>query len=293
MRIRIGTRKSKLAILQTKLVIDQIKGIEPDAKTEIVMMTTKGDKDRQTPLYAMGSTGVFVKDIEQALLDRSIDMAIHSLKDVSSVMDERLMLLPFMVFEDKRDCLITKEHKTLDTLKSNAILATGSMRRMACIHRVRPDIQFVSIRGNVNTRLEKLQTENIDGLVLATAGLKRLHLESYIDEIFSPDVIVPACGQGTIAVQIRKEDYPLFETWVKPSIALQEVQIEREFLALCKAGCHYPVGCMATIKEKTVDVYACLGTTIEDTAFVHETYSVKELDQVAGKIYRKVGEKRR
>lgn len=127
MRIRIGTRKSKLAILQTKLVIDQIKGIEPDAKTEIVMLTTKGDNDRQTPLYAMESTGVFVKDIEQALLDRSIDMAVHSLKDVSSVMDERLMLLPFMVFEDKRDCLITKEHKTLDMLKPNAILATSSM----------------------------------------------------------------------------------------------------------------------------------------------------------------------
>lgn len=291
MKIRIGTRKSKLAMLQTKLVMDAIRKMEPDANMEIVTITTKGDKDHQTPLYEMGSTGVFVKDIEQALLDGTIDMAVHSLKDVSSIMDERLMLLPFMLFEDKRDCLITKDHKTLKTLKPNAIIATSSMRRMACIHRIRPDIQFVSIRGNINTRIKKLHEQNIDGLVLATAGLKRLHLESYIDEILEPDVIVPACGQGTIAMQIRKEDRSLFDAWIKPSILMQEVQIEREFLALSKAGCHYPIGCMAKIKEDSVEVYACLGTTIEDTSFVHEEYSLKQLSQVAKLTYQKVGEK--
>ena len=138
MKLKIGTRNSKLAMIQTELAIKIIKENIPNLEFEIIPISTRGDQDKTTPLYAMPSTGVFIKEIEKALLDKEIDIAVHSLKDVNSILDPRFVLLPIL-FEDKRDALITKNHKTLHTLQKNAIIATSSLRRMACIHHIRPE----------------------------------------------------------------------------------------------------------------------------------------------------------
>lgn len=289
MKLKIGTRKSKLARIQTELAIHKIQECMPEIETEIIPISTQGDKDKTTPLYAMPSTGVFIKEIEKALLDKEIDVAVHSLKDVNSILDPRFVLLPIL-FEDKRDALITKNHKTLHTLQKNAIIATSSLRRMACIHHIRPDIQFVNIRGNIETRIQKFKEMDIDGIVLAAAGLKRLHLDSLIDEYLDPSMIIPACGQGTIALEIRKEDKDLFSKLSQSSNQTLETKIEREFLSLSKAGCHYPIGCYAKFVDDQLQVHACLGETIEDCKFVSMAFDKIEYNKAANSIYKKIKE---
>lgn len=289
MKLKIGTRNSKLAMIQTELAIKIIKENIPNLEFEIIPISTRGDQDKTTPLYAMPSTGVFIKEIEKALLDKEIDIAVHSLKDVNSILDPRFVLLPIL-FEDKRDALITKNHKTLHTLQKNAIIATSSLRRMACIHHIRPDIQFVNIRGNIETRIQKFKEMDIDGIVLAAAGLKRLHLDSLIDEYLDPSMIIPACGQGTIALEIRKEDKDLFSKLSQSSNQTLETKIEREFLSLSKAGCHYPIGCYAKFVDDQLQVHACLGETIEDCKFVSMAFDKIEYNKAASSIYKKIKE---
>lgn len=289
MKLKIGTRKSKLARIQTELAIHKIQECMPEIETEIIPISTQGDKDKTTPLYAMPQTGVFIKEIEKALLDKEIDIAVHSLKDVNSILDPRFVLLPIL-FEDKRDALITKDHSTLKNLRKNAVLATSSIRRIACIHHIRPDIQFVNIRGNIETRIQKFKEMDIDGIVLAAAGLKRLHLDSLIDEYLDPSMIIPACGQGTIALEIRKEDKDLFSKLSQSSNQTLETKIEREFLSLSKAGCHYPIGCYAKFVDDQLQVHACLGETIEDCKFVSMTFDKIEYNTAASSIYKKIKE---
>ena len=289
MKLKIGTRNSKLAMIQTELAIKIIKENIPNLEFEIIPISTRGDQDKTTPLYAMPSTGVFIKEIEKALLDKEIDIAVHSLKDVNSILDPRFVLLPIL-FEDKRDALITKNHKTLHTLQKNAIIATSSLRRMACIHHIRPDIQFVNIRGNIETRIKKFKEMDIDGIVLAAAGLKRLHLDSLIDEYLDPSMIIPACGQGSIAIELRKEDQDLLSNLSIDSKKLFEVNIEREFLKLSQAGCHYPIGCYAKFVDDQLQVHACLGETIEDCKFVSMAFDKIEYNKAASSIYKKIKE---
>ena len=286
MKLKIGTRNSKLAMIQTELVIKIIKENIPNLEFEIIPISTRGDQDKTTPLYAMPSTGVFIKEIEKALLDKEIDIAVHSLKDVNSILDPRFVLLPIL-FEDKRDALITKNHKTLHTLQKNAIIATSSLRRMACIHHIRPDIQFVNIRGNIETRIKKFKEMDIDGIILAVAGLKRLKLDhQYLD----PSIIIPACGQGSIAIELRKEDQDLLSNLSIDSKKLFEVNIEREFLKLSQAGCHYPIGCYAKKENDQIKINACLGETIEDCKFVSMTFDKIEYNKAASSIYKKIKE---
>lgn len=289
MKLKIGTRNSKLAMIQTELAIKIIKENIPNLEFEIIPISTRGDQDKTTPLYAMPSTGVFIKEIEKALLDKEIDIAVHSLKDVNSILDPRFVLLPIL-FEDKRDALITKNHKTLHTLQKNAIIATSSLRRMACIHHIRPDIQFVNIRGNIETRIKKFKEMDIDGIILAVAGLKRLNLDHQIDEYLDPSIIIPACGQGSIAIELRKEDQDLLSNLSIDSKKLFEVNIEREFLKLSQAGCHYPIGCYAKFVDDQLQVHACLGETIEDCKFVSMTFDKIEYNTAASSIYKKIKE---
>lgn len=289
MKLKIGTRNSKLAMIQTELAIKIIKENIPNLEFEIIPISTRGDQDKTTPLYAMPSTGVFIKEIEKALLDKEIDIAVHSLKDVNSILDPRFVLLPIL-FEDKRDALITKNHKTLHTLQKNAIIATSSLRRMACIHHIRPDIQFVNIRGNIETRIKKFKEMDIDGIILAVAGLKRLNLDHQIDEYLDPSIVIPACGQGSIAIELRKEDQDLLSNLSIDSKKLFEVNIEREFLKLSQAGCHYPIGCYAKFVDNQLQVHACLGETIEDCKFVSMTFDKIEYNKAASSIYKKIKE---
>lgn len=290
MNIKVGTRASKLALKQTELAIQALSKIFPERSFEIVPIRVKGDQDKKTPLVQMKQTGIFIKEIELALLDHTIDLAVHSLKDVGSVMRPDLMLLQHALFEDPRDCLVSKDHQTLMELRPEAKLATGSLRRRACIHRLRPDIQFVDLRGNIETRLQKLKESDWDGLILASAGLKRLGLEALIDEYLDPSFVIPACGQGTLALQIRKEDQGQYEKCFSETSRALEVQIERDFLMQSQAGCHVPVGCYAKIHGQTVMVDACFGEDEFSCRFVHDTFSLDHWEQIGSQLLKKLKE---
>lgn len=286
MILKVATRGSALALKQTAIAIDFLKQYLKDTDFEIVIVKTHGDKDQKSALYNMKTNGVFVKDVEEALIKHEADIAIHSLKDVSSTLLDGLMLLPHLIFESKEDCLISKNNQQLSEIKYNGIIATSSIRRMACIKRIRPDLNFVNIRGNIDTRINKFINSDYDGMILASAGLKRLGLEHYISEYLDPTLVIPSCGQGTIAMEIRSEDKELYQKLFEISdIRQKEVDIERAFLKESKANCHEPIGCYVKIDDK-VNVYAIKGSNIEDCKFESETFELDDKD-IALKMLRK------
>lgn len=286
MVLKVATRGSKLALKQTDIAIAYLKKYLKDIDFEIVIVKTHGDKDQTSALYNMQTNGVFVKDVEEALVCHQADIAVHSLKDVSSTLHEGLMLLPHLIFENKQDCLITKNKQKLKDIKANGIIATSSIRRMACIHHLRPDISFVNMRGNIDTRINKFMNSDYDGMILAGAGLQRLGLDNYISEYLDPSLVIPACGQGTIALEIRKEDMQLYQALFDIyDIRQKEVDIERDFLKYSNASCHEPVGCYVKINDK-INIYAMKGTNIDDSIFVHEVFDLDETD-IALKMLRK------
>lgn len=285
MKIRVATRGSALALKQTDIAIDYLKQYLLDAEFEKVIISTHGDKDLKTALYNLNTNGVFMKEVEKALLDGEADIAVHSLKDVPSVIDERMTLLPFEVFEDDRDCLISKNGLRLNELSEGAVIATSSIRRMAAVHHIRKDISFVNIRGNINTRLKKFMESDYDGMILAAAGLKRLGLEEYISEYLGEDIIIPACGQGVIGIEVKKEDLGLYEKIMNNhSTKHQEIMIAREFLKRSGSSCHYPIGLKARIMNDKVHINAMLGEDIDNTAFISKTYKLCDMDTLVNRI---------
>lgn len=238
MKIIIGTRKSNLALYQTNLVKDMLqkKGIE----VEILPIVTTGDKLKDKTLSDFGGKGLFVKEIEEALMNFRCDIAVHSLKDVPFELPRGLKLISFLKREDPRDCLVLKEGKT----KEGMVLGTSSLRRKVQIEKIFGNIKVVPIRGNLETRLNKIQTQNLDGVVLAMAGLKRMGLEKRAGHIFDPFELIPAVGQGVIAVEGREGDERVYKLrQILNDRETEEVVIaERVFLETLKGSCKVPIG---------------------------------------------------
>lgn len=260
MKIIIGTRGSTLALKQAEIVLEKLKNAYPMHTYQIQIITTKGDRIQDVALDKMNDKGIFVKEIEHALKEGRIDLAVHSLKDMPSECILELTYAKTIGASDHRDCLVLKQGLTLADLPKNAIIATGSKRRKYQLLKLRPDLQVIGIRGNVMTRLKKMQEGNIDGLVLASAGLQRLGLSKYITHYFEPSEIVPACGQGILALQVRKES-PLLTMIerIHDSEASQRSQWERLFLASVDGSCHIPVGSYAKIDGEQITFYSLLG----------------------------------
>lgn len=281
MKLIVATRGSALALAQTETACLWLKETMPDVDFSLSIIHTKGDKDRKTPLHKMSSNGVFIKEVEEALLTKQADIAIHSAKDLPSRLADGLLLLPVTIHEDARDVLLSKDHCSFNDLKENAIIATSSIRRMACIHALRPDIRFVNIRGNIDTRLNTFEAGNYDGMVLAAAGLKRLGKADLIDDYLSPDLFIPACGQGSIAIEIRKEDKDLFAPFFNKELSFQDIQLslERKFLQLSNTDCHSPTGFYLEKDGEQIYVHAMHGKGTEHCAFVHFTIPENELEQ--------------
>ncbi|MCH8287202.1 hydroxymethylbilane synthase, partial [candidate division KSB1 bacterium] len=206
--LRIGTRDSRLARWQTDYVINLLKAADPGLSITVVPIKTKGDTIQNIPLENMGVTGIFTKEIERALLDESIDIAVHSLKDLESTLPEGLVIAAVPIREDARDVLIAKEHESLEELPAGTQVMTGSLRRKAQLLNLRDDLIIVNIRGNVETRLKKFKKSgpDVSGLIMAAAGLKRLELTDRISSYIPEDVLVPAVGQGALAIEARKDD---------------------------------------------------------------------------------------
>ena len=248
MKYRIGTRGSKLALKQTNDVIARLEEAYPEDEFEVVVITTTGDKEQKKSLDQIGSKGVFVQEIEEELLNGTIHAAVHSMKDMPAEAEEGLVFTKAWKREDERDVLVLREAASLDELPERAVIGTGSKRRAFQLLKVRPDIKIVGIRGNIDTRLKKLHTMQedgtyMDGIILAAAGLKRLGMDDIITQYLSVDDMIPAPAQGTLAIEIKGDNYELLEKFNRLSDEETEltVQAERGFLKAIGGDCHLPV----------------------------------------------------
>ena len=261
--LKVGTRGSKLAVAQTTDTAVRLHRLAPDSICELVVIRTQGDKVQDKPLDQIGGKGVFVREIEQALLDGSIDFAVHSMKDMPSEPAPGLCFCRTWPREDPRDALILRSASSLWELPEGAVLATGSKRRAVQLLRLRPDLQIVGIRGNVDTRLRKLDEGAADGLVMAAAGLRRLGLEGRITQYLDPETeLVPACAQGALAIEYRQGDAALAE--LLDALCDQEAHLrtacERAFLAAVGGGCHTPAGAFARFDGEVLVLTAFLAS---------------------------------
>jgi hydroxymethylbilane synthase len=250
----IGTRKSHLAITQSNWIRAQLLQTNPALSIELERIVTKGDKVLDVTLSKVGGKGLFVKEIEQALLDKQIDFAVHSLKDMPAELPSGLMIGCVPVREDARDCFLSRDGLTLEELPSGAVVGTSSLRRQAQILAIRPDLIVESIRGNIDTRIAKLRDGKYDAIILAVSGLKRLSLEDEISEYFSVSSMLPAVGQGALAVECRSDDREVLALLQKihDEATGKAVAAERSFLQAIAGSCHLPVAGYAIWDEKRV-----------------------------------------
>jgi len=251
-KIIVGSRRSKLALTQTNWVIEQLKKLGTPFEFEVKEIVTKGDQIQDVTLSKVGGKGLFVKEIEQAMLDKKIDMAVHSMKDMPAVLPEGLTIgcIPFR--EDHRDALISTGHVKLKDLKPGAIIGTSSLRRSAQLLVERPDLEIKWIRGNVDTRLSKLQEEEYDAIILAAAGLKRLGWATEtVTEFLNEDICIPAVGQGALSIECREDDMELLELFEKFTCKKTEraVRAERAFLQKMEGGCQVPIAGFARVED--------------------------------------------
>ncbi|MCL4514065.1 MAG: hydroxymethylbilane synthase [Firmicutes bacterium] len=248
-RLVVGTRDSQLALWQTKWVIGVLKAAHPDLEVEIRQIKTKGDKILDTPLPAIGDKGLFVKEIEHALAAGEIDLAVHSMKDVPTEIPPGLAIAGMSRRADPRDVLISRSVKSVVELPKGALIGTSSLRRIAQLKYLRPDLAFEPIRGNLDTRLRKLDGLKLSAIVLAAAGLDRLEWEAPVVERISPEICLPAVGQGALGVEIRADD-----AWAGSLVeSLRDletetaVRAERAFLGELEGGCHVPIGALGEV----------------------------------------------
>ncbi len=257
----IATRPSLLAYTQTQQTVELLKAQNPECKFEIVKISTHGDAVTNKPLTAFGGTGVFVKELENAILEGKADFAIHSLKDVPTIQPDKLMLAAFPTREDPRDVLLIRNGLSIDELNDHCVIGTGSPRRMVQIAELKPTATFADLRGNIETRLRKLAEGQYDAIVLAAAGLNRLGKQIDTKAFLPVDLCIPAIGQGTIAVECRKDDedtIALLRTINNQDTETATVA-ERSFMKTIGGGCKFPLGAYATIENETVQLSVMLG----------------------------------
>ena len=257
----IGTRGSRLALVQAHSVARDLEAGKGGLSAQVRVLKTKGDSDRSASLDTFGGEGVFVKELERALVSGEIDMAVHSLKDLPTSLPDGLAIAAVPERVDVRDALISRDGAGLDELPPGALVATGSPRRRSQLQHYRPDLRFSGIRGNIDTRLKKLEEpDGPDAIVLAVAGLQRLGWNDRISEILPPEVCMPAVGQAALAIETRKDDLPTLEAArrIEDLPARQAVMAERSFLYRIGGGCHTPVGAWGRIRGDYLELDAVL-----------------------------------
>ena len=249
--LRIATRKSQLALWQANYVSSMLQHHHPDLKIELVTMTTQGDKILDTPLAKVGGKGLFVKELETGMLEGRADIAVHSMKDVPVEFPSGLHLPVICQREDPRDAFVSNNFKALEELPQGATLGTSSLRRQSQIAALRPDLKIVDLRGNVNTRLQKLDNGDYDGIILAAAGLKRLEFEDRISQFIGTDVCLPAIGQGAVGIECRSDDARV-NNLIAPltdNKTLIRVLAERSMNQRLQGGCQVPIAGYAEFEK--------------------------------------------
>ena len=242
--IVIGTRGSKLALWQAEHIAGRIRERYPAIEVTLKKIVTTGDRILDVPLAKIGGKGLFTKELENAMLSGEIDLAVHSLKDMPTELPEGLMLAAITTRADACDSFVSLRYGSLDELPQAAKVGTSSLRRRAQILKYRPDLQTVDLRGNLDTRIKKLENQEMDAIILAAAGLKRLGLEKYITQILSAKICLPAVGQGALAIETRQDDPEVLSVleFLNDSGTIAAVTAERAYLREVQGGCQVPVG---------------------------------------------------
>lgn len=249
--IRIGTRDSQLAMWQAEWVKCKLTEFYPQLQFELVPMKTKGDKILDVPLSKIGDKGLFTKELENGLLNGELDMAVHSLKDMPTLLPLGLMISAFCEREEPRDVYLSKNGVSLEDLPSGAIIGTSSLRRKSQLRHYRPDLGFMDLRGNLQTRWRKLEESVMEGIILAAAGVKRLGWEDRITQILPENVMLSAVGQGSIAIEILEKRTEIHEllSLLNHSSTEQAVRAERTLMRKLEGGCQVPIGAFADVVE--------------------------------------------
>jgi len=254
--LRIGTRGSLLALKQSENIKASLETLYPDLRIELRVIKTTGDKILDVPLAKVGGKGLFVKEIEDALLDRTVDLAVHSMKDVPAELPAGLMIGAIPTREDARDVLISRNGAGLKELPLGAMVGTSSLRRSAQLKRLRPDLEIQNLRGNLDSRLRKVRDGAYEAIVLAAAGLHRMGWQDRITAYLEPAEFLPAIGQGAIGVEIRGDDEELYRLLqgLHDSVTAVAVQAERSFLQELEGGCQVPIGGYAQVMGESVEL---------------------------------------
>lgn len=262
MKVRVGTRGSNLALIQTNWAIDKLKEKFPEVEFEVKVIKTKGDKILHLSLDKIGDKGLFVKEIESQLLEGDIDLAVHSMKDMPAEVVKGLKFAAVPKREDPRDVIILRDGiEKFEELPIGATIGTGSKRRKYQLLRKRPDLNIVPIRGNIETRISKIQSENLDGIVLAASGVIRAGLEDKITEYLPIELMIPAPAQGALALEIRENDEKLESmiNSIKDEISQIQIDAERSYLAGIDGSCHIPMGAYCQVDGEKLTLTGIFG----------------------------------
>ncbi len=292
--LNIATRESPLAVWQADFVADQLKANTPSLDVQLVKMSTRGDKILDQALSKVGGKDLFVKEIEHALLDGRAQVAVHSLKDMPTDLPDGLQVTAYPPREDPRDAIVSTRGYTLDTLPNGAVVGTCSLRRAAQILRRRPDVKIVEIRGNVQTRLRKLDEQGMDATLLAYAGLKRLKMEHLATHVLSHEECLPAIGQGILAVETKTDDSATngHVDRLDAAPARAAATAERAFLHRLHGGCQVPIAGHATIEGDRVSLRGLVSSldgqqvfegTVEGAASEAEALGIHLADELLGR----------
>ena len=276
-KIKIGTRGSKLALWQAEFVAEKLR--EKNFEVELIKIQTTGDKILDAPLAKIGGKGLFTKEIENQLAEKKIDLAVHSLKDVPTELPKKFKIAAITRREKPFDAFVSEKFSSLETLPKNSVVGTSSLRRAAQILKLRPDLQIKNLRGNVETRLKKLSAGDFDAIILAQAGLERLGYQSEIKQILTE--IIPAAGQGALAIEIRDGDEEIFSAikFLNDAETSTAIKIERDFLQEVGGSCQIPVGIFAEVAEEKISARAII-SSLDGKNFVEDfqTASIKNLE---------------
>lgn len=272
--LRIGTRQSLLALWQSNYIAGLLQQQYPDCQVTLKKIVTKGDRILDVPLAQIGGKGLFTKEIETDLLDGSIDLAVHSLKDMPTVLPEGLCLTAITSRANVGDAFVSNKYDSFAQLPEGAVLGTSSLRRKAQLLAVRPDLKIVDLRGNVDTRLRKLDEGRMDAIILAAAGLERLGHAGRIKEIIPTSVCLPAVGQGALAIECRSNDEEVRSmlAFLNDDAVKQATDAERAFLGLIEGGCQVPIGVHADVNGTEIKIEAVIAS-LDGSAILRNTIS--------------------
>lgn len=289
----IGTRQSLLALWQSNYIAARLREEYPGCEVTLKKIVTKGDRILDVPLAKIGGKGLFTKEIEQELLDGTIDLAVHSLKDMPTVLPEGLCLTAITERANAGDAFVSNKYSSIEEMPEGAVLGTSSLRRRAQLLARRPDLKIVDLRGNVDTRLKKLDEGQMDAIILAAAGLTRLGHEDRIKQIIPHEYCLPAVGQGALAIECRADNFKVRQMldFLNNTPTKQATDAERAFLGLIEGGCQVPIGVHAEVKNNRIAVEAIIasldGSTVlrdtaegsaDDAALIGRTLGQKMLD---------------